>query len=202
MKSILLLIICSLSMSNALSAIILEMGAGRGEVKNENISADFIQMTYNPEKTISFLQGEVGYAYGARASFYKADLFQASTSSSERLEDLDIVSYNVFGEIYYQYHSFKLGFNLDIIGVSNSNSSKIEGTDTEIENETFNLFQGGEADKGSLNSQLFLAYTFDPIVLRLSFSHAVVRFEDKGLSGDDSRQRFFDTVALSLGYIF
>lgn len=195
-------ILCSLPMSNALSALTLEVGVGRGEVKNEDISADFIQMTYSPEKTISFLQGEVGYAYGLRASFYKADVFQASTSSSERLEDLDIVSYNVFGEIHYKYHSLKLGFNLDIIGVSNSSSSKIEGTDTEIENETFNLFQGGEADKGSLNSQLFLAYTFDPIVLRLSLSHAVVRFEDNGLSGDDSRQRFFDTFALSLGYVF
>lgn len=180
----------------------LEIGTGRGEVKGDDITANYLQLSYTPAPIFKALNGDIGYAFGLRSSFYSASLFQARKDESEKLEDVNIASYNAFAQVHYLIDRYQVGFNLDIIGVSAASSSTIEDTNSDIDNVTTNIFLFSKNDRGSLNSHLFLAAHFDSIVVKLIASHSVIEFEDTGLSGDDKRQMFFDTLGLGVGYKF
>lgn len=180
----------------------LEIGLGQGSVEGEAISAYVLQYTYTPDPLFSALGGLVGYALGLRSTLYQADLFQASPDKNEKLEDVSVTSHNIFVQAHYINKRFQFGFNLDVLGFSNNGSFTIEGTDTEVNLRTTNVFLGGKNDKGSLNSTLFAAYHLESVIVKLGFSHSVIEFNDNGLTGDDTRQKFFDTIGVGIGYKF
>ena len=180
----------------------LEVGYGKGELEGESVKSTTIQYTYTPKNTKKMFGGKLGYSLGVRSTFYKADLFQAADNNSEFLEDLDVSSHNIFGQIQYQYDIFQIGFNLDLIGISSSSSSKVQGSTTEVKNETFNAFLFAKNDKGSLNSQFFFLLDLNPVVIKAGLAHSLITFENTGLSDDDNRQRFFNTIFGTLGYMF
>lgn len=181
----------------------IEVGYGAGTLEGESVNSTHIHYAYDPgSKLFSILGGNIGYSFGLRVTNYTSDLFQAAGEKTEFLEDVNILSQNIFGEIYYRNSNLKLGFNIDLFGMTSSSSSKIEGSSQEIDNETTNIFLWAENDKGTLNSQFFAAYYFNTFYIKAGLSHSLITFEDTGLSGDKNRQRFFDLGFIALGYSF
>lgn len=181
----------------------IEIGYGSGELEGQSVHSTHIHYSYDPEsKLFSVFRGDIGYSFGLRVTNYTSNLFQASDIETEFLEDVNILSQNIFGEIYYRNNNLKLGFNIDLFGISNSSSSKIKESSQKIKNETTNIFLWAENDKGTLNSQFFAAYYLSTIYVKAGLSHSLITFEDTGLSGDKNRQRFFDLGFLALGYNF
>ena len=200
---IFILISAFTSLSSIAGTNLIEFGIGTGQVESKTVLSQHLQYSYTPEtKIISILGGDIGYALGFRSTKYTADLFQGSDNKEEFLEDIDIQSHNIFGQIHYSYQNFQLGFNIDLIGITNSSSAKIEGSSEKIDNETSNIFLWAKNDKGTLNSQFFLAYKLEQLYLRGGLSHTLITHKDTGLSDGQDRQKFFDLAFISIGYLF
>lgn len=181
----------------------IELGYGTGKLESESISTTVLQLTYHPKELYQIWGGSIGHAFGLRTTHYQADLFSANAdNTSELIEDIDILSHNVFVQIHYTRDRYQLGFNLDVLGMTHSNSFNINDSTTKVDAETFNLFLGAENDKGSLNSTLFFAINLESLIIKAGASHSVIELDDTGLNGSANRQRFFDTFGLAIGYRF
>lgn len=94
-----------------------------------------------------------------------------------------------------------LGFNLDLAGIAWGSTATIAGG-VEASPASPSSFRYGNADRGSLNSEVFLAAGLGRLVrVRGGLSHYVVGYDVTGPGGTSRTNRFFNAlfVAVRLG---
>lgn len=154
--------------------------------------------------------GRFWFAIGARATAYAGDpVTFASRSEGADAFDGDVViepsvyGLNLMGEAGVHLGGrFGLGFNLDLLGIATGpDRATAAGTTSPS---ALSLFLYGNNDRGSLNSELFLAVRLSETArLRFGLSHYVMGYESTGNESFDATrfQRFLDAgfVAIRLG---
>ncbi len=124
-------------------------------------------------------------------------------NSSYKLSKLSVSALNLAILIEMDITSeFVMGFNIDAFGASSGDEvDLIGGSPVTAKPVTTNILLGGKPDRGSLNSEYYIAYKYLNYRLATGLSHQVTEYR----SVDDSAgklQRFFDTAFLRLDYFF
>lgn len=180
----------------------LSIGLGRIDPNDQsllNLSVAF-KRSYELERKL--FDGDILIGGGLRATNYSSDLYQTHSDNNETLQGINLTSFNLMVESQLRWEKFFIGFNIDFLGFSLKNQSKIQNTNTEVTNASFNLLRGGEKDKGTLNSQLFLGYNFDHFYTKIGLSHSAIEFEGSVTGTAVDRQNFVDTFFVGIGYRF
>lgn len=135
---------------------------------------------------------------GERLGFRTSDRGQLGGGPVDRV-DLEPNIHALNAEIHIGYrigNRVEAGFNIDLLGVgfgpdrtfdqSSSGGSSVTGSPS-----SFNLLRLGRRDRGSLDSEFYLALAVSPrLVLRGGLSHYVAEYEtDQPLSGGSDRVR-------------
>lgn len=123
-------------------------------------------------------------------------------NSSYKLSNLSVSALNLAILIETDiYSDLVLGFNIDAFGGSFGDEVDLIGSPVKAKPITTNILLGGKPDRGSLNSEYYIAYKHLNFRLATGLSHQVTEYK----AIDDSAgklQRFFDTGFLRLDYFF
>lgn len=127
---------------------------------------------------------------------------ELSIDSRYKLSQLSVSALNLAVLIEVDVtNDLVLGFNIDAFGTSFGGDVDLIGSSVKAQPVKTNILLGGKPDRGSLNSEYYLAYKFNHLRWATGFSHQVTEYK----SVDDSAgklQRFFDTAFLRLDYFF
>jgi hypothetical protein len=92
-----------------------------------------------------------------------------------------------------------LGFNIDAFGTSFGEEVDLIGSSVKAKPVSTNILLGGKPDRGSLNSEFYIAYKYLNFRFATGLSHQVTEYK----ATDDSAgklQRFFDTGFLRIDF--
>lgn len=92
-----------------------------------------------------------------------------------------------------------LGFNIDAFGASFGDDVDLIGSSVKAKPVSTNILLGGKPDRGSLNSEFYIAYKYFNFRLAAGLSHQVTEYEATDVSAG-KLQRFFDTGFLRIDY--
>ncbi|GEM_PF-3529387 len=194
----------TLNIIAASNTVDLAFGVGSIDPNRETLTAISIKANRNYQLDLEnkIFNGDIILGGGIRATNYRSDLYQTQSDINEVVESISITSFNLLLESQIKWEKIFVGFNIDILGYSFQRSSRIQNTNIDIKNVSFNLLRGGENDKGTLNSQLYMGYQFDSIYTRVGLSHSAIEFEGQVVNSTVDRQNFVDTFFLAVGYPF
>jgi len=198
MKYFIFLIIFSVSNAIALEHR-LGTSLGLGRVKSETVKTfalDYHLLT-NIHKSA---YGDFKVGSGVRVTHVSSNDLPIYRSV-EAIEDVSLTAANIALYTEYNYLKYFLGFNIDFIGTTFGNDSKVEGSVNKVGPSKFNNFRGGDNDVGSLNSEFWAGYKFDKTLIRAGLSHQVIQYDGSNPKGD-KRQRFFDVLFISAQWCF
>lgn len=149
------------------------------------------------------------FAIGLRGTAYTGDAVTFASRSDETgtfggdvVIEPSVYGVNLLGEIGARLgRRFAIGFNLDVFGVATGPDRATAAGVTSPA--ALSLFLYGNNDRGSLNSELFLAVRVsEAIRLRLGFSHYVIGYESEGNASFDATrfQRFQDAGFIAVRF--
>lgn len=160
-------------------------------------------------------RAQVGYGVrlnlvsGSTQNFTEADPnIPPAQRASILIEDPLLVAVNFFAQAQFALLAgVAAGFNIDAIGIGFGPSrvgvpSTGATADSTVSAQHFNLLQGGIRDRGSLNSEFYVAFRVRArVAIRVGFAHAVSGYEVSRAGGGRKYQRFvtFPFVAIRLG---
>lgn len=176
-----------------------DLGLGSGQVEGKSVRVRTIGF-HSFLNDLSLLSGKFSYGFGMRGSLINANEF-AIYKDDEVLEDVLLSAYNLGIYTQYQRDRYLLGFNIDILGFTMGNDSDIKGTNDSESPVDTNILLGGKNDQGTLNSEFWVGYQFNKLVLRGGLSHVVIEYEGDNPK-NEKRQRFFDAFFFAVQYTF
>ncbi len=136
---------------------------------------------------------------GARFTHWQR-LSELDMNPTYRLSEFSVSALNLFVLIEAEVFSdFVVGFNIDALGASFGKEVGLIGSQAKATPITTNILLGGRPDRGSLNSEYYVAYKFNNLRFATGLSHQVTEYR----ATDDSAgklQRFFDTGFVRIDY--
>ena len=198
MKTIFILTFLSISLF-AKDKLSWDLALGAGQVEGKGVSIRTIGF-HSFHDDLSLFSGKFSYGWGMRGSLINANEF-AIYKEDEVLEDVLLSAYNIGLYTQYQQEKYLLGLNIDIFGFTMGNDSDIKGTNNSESPIDINILLGGKNDQGTLNSEFWIGYQFNKLVLRGGLSHVVIEYEGDNPK-NEKRQRFFDAFFLAAQYTF
>lgn len=97
------------------------------------------------------------------------------------------------------FNDVVLGFNIDAFGASFGDEVDLIGSPVKAKPVSTNILLGGKPDRGSLNSEFYIAYKYLNFRLATGLSHQVTEYEATDRSAG-KLQKFFDTGFLRIDY--
>lgn len=204
MKTLIKVVLYLISLNSNAATNYADLSFGLGSVDPNKelltaISAKF-NRNYSIEKKL--FEGDILFGGGIRATNYRSNLYQTQADHIEVIEKVSVAAFNLMLESLIKWDKVFVGLNIDFIGFSLKGTSRIQNTNREISNSSFNLLRGGENDKGTLNSQIFVGFQFDSFYTRVGLSHSAIEFEGQVTNSAVERQNFVDVLFVGIGYLF
>ncbi|MCF8059274.1 MAG: hypothetical protein K9K67_08260 [Bacteriovoracaceae bacterium] len=196
------LYLISLNSNAATNYADLSFGLGSVDPNKELLTAISAKVNRNYQIEKKLFEGDILLGGGIRATNYRSNLYQTQTDHIEVIEKVSVTAFNLMFESLVKWEKVFVGLNIDFIGFSLKGTSRIQNTNKEISNSSFNLLRGGENDKGTLNSQIFVGFQFDSFYTRVGLSHSAIEFEGQVTNSAAERQNFVDVLFVGIGYLF
>ncbi len=168
---------------------------GSGQVSNSRIHHYALDLQY-----LYPTWKELKLGFGPRMTHLYSSQIRTVDDQSEFLENINLTAFNLAFYSEYEFENISLGFNIDMIGLTLGKSALLNKTQ-KISPRKFNALLGGEADRGTLNSEFWLGTYWRNHLLRLGLAHEVVEFSGQS-ANNKRRQKFFDVIFFSVARAF
>jgi hypothetical protein len=175
------------------------LALGMAQVEEESVHSIALDYQYLFEGA-TLGSGVLKIGPGVRYTRISSDKF-AIYKDDEYLENMAVNAFNLALYTEYALKKIVFGFNIDLFGFSTGSVSDIKGTNDDTSPANQNLFQGGSADQGTLNSEFWAGYRADQWLFRGGIAHFVTEYKGDNPEGD-KRQRFFNSLFLGAAFYF
>lgn len=204
MKILIKVVLYLIALNSMAATNYAELSFGLGSVDPSKESLTAISAKFNRNYPIEkkLFEGDILLGGGIRATNYHSNLYQTQADHIEVIEKVSVAAFNLMLESLIKWEKVFVGLNIDFIGFSLKGTSRIQNTNREISNSSFNLLRGGENDKGTLNSQIFVGFQFDSFYTRVGLSHSAIEFEGQVTNSAAERQNFVDVLFVGIGCLF